>query len=185
MLPFVPALLMPLALLLAVPGPAASEAIYACTDAKGRKINADRPIAECLDRQQRELTRFGTVKRTINPPLTAVEQAAHDEKEKAAADLLARKHEEKRRDKALLMRYPNRMAHDKERNIALAQLDEVIKSTSLSPSSAASAASEAANQRLVEAHEAGKKRVHARFDEELVKLLPLWGLAPAASTPLR
>jgi hypothetical protein len=185
MLPFVPTLLMPMALLLTAPVLAANQAIYGCTDAKGRKISADRPIAECMDRQQQELTRFGTVKRTINPPLTAQEQAAHDEKERVAADLLARQQEEKRRDRALLLRYPNRMAHDKERGIALAQIDEVVKSASVPPTSEASAASDAANKRLLEAQEAGKKRVHARFDEELVKLTPLWGVpgTPSASKP--
>jgi len=33
--------------------------IYACTDAKGRRITADRPIADCVDREQRVLGNTG------------------------------------------------------------------------------------------------------------------------------
>jgi hypothetical protein len=36
----------------------------------------------------------------------------------------------KRRDRALLLRYPSRAVHDQERNEALAQVDEVIKAAS-------------------------------------------------------
>ncbi|HET7868163.1 MAG TPA: DUF4124 domain-containing protein, partial [Burkholderiaceae bacterium] len=43
-----------------VPVPAAAQAagsagsgIYSCTDARGRRLTSDRPIIECLDREQR------------------------------------------------------------------------------------------------------------------------------------
>ena len=90
---------------------AAAQHIYTCVDGKGRKITADRPIAECMDRTQKELNRSGTVKREVGPSLTAQERAAQEEKDKAAAEARAREAEDKRRDRALLQRYPTRAVH--------------------------------------------------------------------------
>jgi hypothetical protein len=56
--------------------PAWAEGIYTCVDAKGRRITSDRPIIECIDREQRELSPSGTVRRKIGPSLTAMERAA-------------------------------------------------------------------------------------------------------------
>ncbi|UUZ72441.1 DUF4124 domain-containing protein [Polaromonas sp. P1(28)-8] len=61
-------------------GEAAAQSIYTCVDAKGRKITADRPIAECMDRTQQELTRSGRLRREVGPSLTAQERAAQEEK---------------------------------------------------------------------------------------------------------
>ena len=71
----------------------AQSGIYSCLDAKGRTITADRPIAECTDRTQRELSSSGLLKRQMGPSLTAHEQAAQDEKTKQAADIRARQAE--------------------------------------------------------------------------------------------
>ena len=122
-------------------GQACSQGIYTCVDAKGRTITADRPIIECLDRPQRELTRSGLVKRHIGPTLTANEQALEDEKNKLVADQRAREIEEKRRDRALLQRYPTREAHDLERTAAISQVDDILK---------------AANKRMRELFDQGK-----------------------------
>src|ERR1035437_9053119 len=52
--------------------PAASTpGIYTCTDARGRKLNSDRPIAECSDREQKILNPSGTVRAKVAPTLTA------------------------------------------------------------------------------------------------------------------
>ena len=180
--------------------------IYTCVDAKGRKITADRPIAECTDRTQQELSRSGLVKRLVGPSLTAPERAALEEKEKLAAETLAREAEDKRRDRALLLRYPSRAVHDKERVTALAQIDEVIKAASnrtvqlaeqraaintelefyLKDPSRAPAAlkrrveendgSVLVQKKFIADQEQEKKRVNQRFDEELVKLKQLWAL---------
>ena len=56
--------------------------VYTCTDAKGRKLTADRPIPECTDREQKVLNPSGTVKAKIGPTLTAQERADQDLKEK-------------------------------------------------------------------------------------------------------
>ena len=194
---------------------AAAQSIYTCVDGKGRKITADRPIVECIDRTQQELTGTGTVKRQVGPSLTADERAAQEEKDKVAAEVRAREAEEKRRDRALLLRYPTRAVHDQERAMALAQVDEVIKASHKrtlelaeqrksiqaefefyvkDPSKAPPVLkrkleendnSSAVQKRFIAEQEQEKKRVNVRFDEELVKLKPLWALAapPAGVKP--
>lgn len=191
-------------------GNAAAQSIYTCVDAKGRTFTADRPIIECLDRTQQELTRSGTVKRQIGPSLTAHEQAAQQEKDRRAAELRAREAEEKRRDRALLLRYPSRAVHDQERATALAQIDEVIKASSKrtlelaeqrkainsefefyvkDPGKAPSAlkrrleendSSMLVQKKFILDQELEKKRVNRRFDEELVKLKELWASSGGA-----
>jgi hypothetical protein len=187
-------------------GNAAAQSIYTCVDGKGRKITADRPIVECIDRTQQELNRTGTVKRQVGPSLTAEERAVQEEKDKAAAEARAREAEEKRRDRALLLRYPSRAVHDQERVAALAQVDEVIKAShkrtlelaeqrksiqaefefyAKDPSKAPpslkrkleeSDNSSAVQKRFILEQEQEKKRVNVRFDEELVKLKQLWAM---------
>ena len=96
--------------------------IYTCIDSKGRKLTSDRPIAECTDREQSILNPSGTVKAKVGPTLTAQERAAQEEKDKLALEEKARQLEEKRRDRALLLRYPTRAVHDKERAEALIEI---------------------------------------------------------------
>ena len=187
-------------------GAAAAQGIYSCVDGKGRTITADRPIAECTDRTQRELSRSGLVKRQLGPSLTVHEQAAQDAKDKQAAEIRAREVEDKRRDRALLQRYPARAVHDQERAAALLQIDEVIKAASKrrgeladqrkviasefefyvkDPSRAPATlkrrleendSSVAVQQKFILDQEMEKKRVSLRFDEELLRLKQLWAL---------
>ena len=186
---------------------AVAQGIYTCVDAKGRKITSDRPIPDCLDRAQQELSPQGTVKRVLGPTLTAQERAVQDEKEKAALELRLQAQEEKRRDKAVLARFPNPAAHDKERSQVLEQIDEVIKSAvkrtvelaeqrvainaeyefyKKDPSKAPPALKRrleendnniAVQHRFILEQDAGKRRVNQRFDEELGKLKALWAVA--------
>lgn len=188
---------------------AQAQGIYSCVDAAGRKITADRPIAECTDRPQREINPSGTVKRVVGPSLTAQERTMQEQKDKAAAEVRAREAEEKRRDRALLLRYPSRPVHDKERVEALAQIDTVIKAASQRTTELAGqrkaidadfefyksdpAKAPASLKRRLEEHDisvavqkrfiadqdAEKKRVNMRFDEELVKLNQLWAMGGA------
>jgi len=183
---------------------AQGKGIYTCIDSKGRRITSDRPITECLDREQHELTGSGTVKRVVPPSYTAEERARIDAQKKAEEALQARIAEEKRRDRALLIRYPNKPVHDKERADALAQIDEVISAvnkraqTLLDQRKDISAELEfyqndvskaplwlrrkledneqqvAVQQRFVVEQTQEKQRLNARFDEELVKLRQLW-----------
>ena len=72
-----------LGLLLAALGSAAcaqavvpGSGIYSCVDKNGRRLTSDRPIPECIDREQRELGPTGTVRRVIGPTLTEHEREA-------------------------------------------------------------------------------------------------------------
>ncbi|MDP2440177.1 DUF4124 domain-containing protein [Rhodoferax sp.] len=184
---------------------AQGKGIYTCVDSHGRRITSDRPITECLDREQHELTSSGTLKRVVPPSYTADERARIDAQKKAEEALQARLAEEKRRDRALLIRYPNQAVHDRERTEALAQIDEVISAvnkraqTLLNQRKEISAELEfyqndvskaplwlrrkledneqqvVVQQRFVVEQTQEKRRVNARFDEELVKLRQLWG----------
>ena len=186
---------------------AMAQGIYTCTDAKGRKLTSDRPIAECVDRTQQELSAQGSVKRVLGPTLTAQERAAQEEKEKAALEVRLQVQEEKRRDRATLARYPNQSAHDKERSQVLSQVDEVIKTAAKrsvelaeqrvtinadyefykkDPSKAPFALKRrleendnniVMQQRFINDQDLQKRRINQRFDEELVKLKALWALA--------
>ena len=185
--------------------------IYSCTDAKGRTITSDRPIPDCLDREQRELNPSGTTRRLVEPSYTAREQAEREDRERAAQLQAARLVEERRRERALLVRYPNPAAHDRERAEALVQIDVVIQAArkrlaelgedrkrvddelefyKKDPAKAPDALrrrvediarSVAVQNRFIGEQEDEKKRVNARFDEEQAKLAPLWAANTAAA----
>jgi hypothetical protein len=178
--------------------------VYTCTDAKGRKLTADRPIPECTDREQKVLNPSGTVKTKVGPTLTAQEKAELDQKERREAEEKGRASEEKRRDRALLTRYPTRATHDQERAEASAQISVVIKAATnrleelvrqrvalddemefykKDPTKAPAylrrqveenAQSQAVQKRFITEQESEVRRVNARFDDELGRLRQLW-----------
>jgi hypothetical protein len=188
-------------------GQAVAQGIYTCVDGKGRKITADRQIVECADRIQQEVTPAGVVKRVLGPALTERELAAQEEKQKLQAARRLREREGKRRNQALILRYPNKASHDKERALALAQVDDllgaalartkelgaqrvIINSDSefykKDPNKAPAALvrrrdendrSVAEQKRYMAEQTMEKQRVNTRFDEELVKLKQLWSMA--------
>jgi hypothetical protein len=192
------------ALLLGSSSGQAADDIYACVDAKGRHITADRPITECVDREQKQLNPSGTIKRKIGPSLTAEERAAEEEKAQQALEERNRLAEERRRERALLVRYPDRSAHDKERLAAIALTDDAIIAARKSLDELAAARKRletelefygndpskvpaklkrqideneqhgAAQRRFIANQDNEKKRINAQFDEELVKLRQLW-----------
>ena len=183
--------------------------IYTCVDAGGKKITSDRPIPECAEREQKELNSSGTVKRTVKPVMTAEEQRLFDNKQRAENEERSRIAEEKRKDRALLTRYPNRASHDQERTEALTQVDDVMRAATKrigelgtqrkevdaqlefykkDPSNAPPSLrrqvddnnnSVAVQKRFVIDQEGEKKRINTRFDDELVKLKTLWQLTAA------
>ena len=196
----------------AVPAHAqAAGGIYTCVDANGRKLTSDRPIPACMDRDQKILNPSGTVRGNVAPALTPQELAAQEEKEKLLAQERNRKDEEKRRDRALLVRYPNRIAHDTERAEALKQIDVVKaaaanrvvelkrqralldeemefykKDPAKAPMRLRRQVDELTESMVVQtrfiADQDGEiKRVSARFDEELVRLKLLWPLRSATA----
>lgn len=99
--------------------PGASVDIYVCTDDQGRRITADRPIRECMDRPQRILNPDGSLRGIKNPPMTAQERAAKEAQERQAAEEAAAKAEAVRRDRNLLARYRNEDMHRAARESAL------------------------------------------------------------------
>lgn len=192
-------------------GPGAG-GIYTCVDAKGRTLTADRPIPDCTDREQTELNPSGTAKRKLEPTYTAKEQADREARERQAQLVAAQKTEEKRRERALMQRYPTPEAHDKERAQALVQIDAVIaaaqkrlgelaeerkriddelefykKDPSKAPASVRNKLEDniksmAVQNRFITDQEDEKKRVNARFDEERARLKPLWAANAAADS---
>lgn len=206
-----------------LPGAWAQGGIYTCVDGKGRRLTSDRPIMDCIDREQTELSPSGKVVRRIGPSMTAQERAAEEDKQRKALEEKARLDEEKRRDRALLSRFPDKPSHDKERAVAIAVVDEVIKAATRRVSELqwqrkkldselefhkgdakqATALGQvrrqieendnqiAAQKRFIANQDDEKKRINARFDEELARLRPQWARhgtpvvasTTAASTP--
>ena len=181
--------------------------IYTCTDAQGRRLTSDRPIKECLDREQKILNPSGTVKAKVGPVLTAQERLELERKLKVEQEERARQEEEKRRDRALLVRYPSADSHHKERAEALAHIGQVKQSAATrvtqlqleeaklvdemafykkdptkAPVKLRRQIDEvkqalAAQDRFINDQDAETKRVNARFDEEFKRLTPLWQMA--------
>lgn len=188
--------------------PALGADIYSCVDSKGHHITSDRPIIDCIDREQKQLNPSGTLKRTVPPSLTAQERAREEEKARRAQEEKTRQAEEKKRDRALLTRYPNKAAHDKERNAALAVADDVMaaanRRTALLQADRQKLDQElefypdkakmpprlkrqmdentqqmGEQKRFITSMEGEKSRINARFDEELVRLKELWATQQA------
>lgn len=181
-----------------------SGGIYSCIDSQGRRITSDRPIPECLDREQRELGKTGMVRRVVPPSYTAEERKRQEAQKKAEEQQRARIAEEKRRDRALLVRYPNQVVHNRERAEALARVDEVILTVSQrqktlneqrrhidtelefyqnDPKMAPPALrrrhehnlqQQDQQQRFLQEQAREKQQINARFDEELARLQMLW-----------
>lgn len=187
-----------------------SPGIFVCIDAKGRRITSDRPIPECLDRDQRELSASGVTKRIVRPHPTADEQARDEAVAQQEAAARNKEADAKRRDRALLARYPSQRHHDAEREKQLSLVDGSIAVIELrgaelrkqqqgiqeemefykgDPSKApawlkhrvADNTEQLASQkRLVADQMDEKKRINARFDEELVRLKQLLNATPTA-----
>ena len=187
--------------------------IFVCVDAQGRRITSDRPIPECLAREQRELSPAGTTLRIIPPSLTADERAREEARAQQEAVQKARLLEERRRDRALLMRYQSEEQHQAERRKQLEVVlgaQEAIRQGSLelqkqrevwltemefykaNPAQAPAwlkrnlrdnQEQQASQQRLLVIQADEMARINARFDEELVRLRQLWGHPPPPRRP--
>ena len=186
--------------------------VYTCIDKHGRRITSDRPIADCVDREQRVLDHTGTERRRIGPSLTEHERAAQEVQRRKQAEESARIAEERRRERALTARYPDEATHQAERNAALDQVEEVVvvahkrvqslkaerrrldvelefyrgdvtKAPVLLQSQIADNEQALADQqRFLATQELEKRRIHQRFDAELAQLRQLWAAQRASST---
>lgn len=181
-----------------------AQGIFVCEDAYGNNLTSDRLIPECLDRTQRELNPSGTVRRIIGPNLTERERRDEAIKAQLLQDDQNRLKEERRRDRALAVRYPDQASHDAERNKMLQQAEGAIQESrkhlveldqeltnlrqefefyKLDPSKAPGklqrslAVNEQQTQehrRIIKEQSDKKAKITQEFDKELEKLRPLW-----------
>lgn len=179
--------------------------IYSCVDAKGRHLTADRPIMDCLDREQKQYGENGTVKGKLPPSYTAQERAIEDEKIHQAQVAAQRQAEFRRRDRVLINRYPDAASHQRERAASLARLDDAIgagerrvadlgqqrkdleqqataaknvaRSNQIKRQLDENAENLSAQQRLLAAQRDERQRIASRFDDEFARLQVLWGTA--------
>lgn len=187
----------------------AGKAIFTCTDAAGKRLTSDRPIAECSAREQRVLNADGSVRSIVPPTLTATERGDAEARERDAAAERARQQEAVRRDRNLLGRYPNEAAHRKARELALDDLrkalhrsDErlAVLATERKPLAAeaefyvgkplplklrlaldANDASVDAQKSLLQNQQVEARRIELLYDAELERLKKLWGGAQPGS----
>lgn len=183
--------------------------IYTCTDASGKKLTSDRPIAECNNREQRVLNSDGSVKRVLGPTLTADERSEAEARDREAAAEQARRLEAIRRDRNLLARFPNEAAHRKARVAALDDMNKAVRTSEarlaalaaerkpltdeaefyvgkplpakLKTALDANDASVDAQRSLVQNQRQEVVRIDALYDAELERLKKLWAGAQPGS----
>ncbi|MBL8275379.1 MAG: hypothetical protein JNL93_01640 [Pelomonas sp.] len=190
-----------------------AKGIYTCTTSDGRKLTSDRPIPECLSREQRVLNPDGSQRSTLPPFLSPEERAAKEAADRrTAADRLAQQ-DAIRRDRALVLRYPNEASHQRARNAALDDANKAMRISErrikdltaerkplldeaefykgrplpakLKQSLDANDASIEAQHVLIENQKAELVRINKGFDAELARLRKLWaGTAPGSLPPL-
>ncbi len=178
--------------------------IYSCTDANGRKLRSDRSIPQCNDREQTVLNPSGTVRARVGPTMTAQERAELQAKGKAEEEEKAAALDQRRRERALLIRYPSREVHDKERALALSQVADVEdaarkrietlqverKKNTAELDFYQGDANKAppvlrrqiehvrqnleSQERFIQTQAGERQRINVRFDEELGRLRELW-----------
>jgi hypothetical protein len=103
---------------------------YVCTTPDGRTIMADRQPPECADRPTRELRPDGSVRRVIEPPLTAEQRAKRDAERKRQIEAEERALQQRRSDRALLESYVNEKEIEAERRRILADRQALIDQSS-------------------------------------------------------
>mgnify|MGYP001605206956 CR=1 FL=1 len=182
----------------------ATGGIYICTDASGRRITSDRPIPSCVDREQRVLGNTGVELRRLGPTLTEQERTALEAKRRQEQAEQLQLREERSRDRAMVLRYPNQATHDAARTEALSQVSDVIavalkhqqelkqrrtklnvemefyqKDPKKAPANLIRQIKEndeslEEQQRYIAQQEQEKQRINQRFDAELMQLRKLW-----------
>ena len=109
----------------------AAQEIYTCTDANGRRLTSDRPISECLDREQRMLRSDGSVRGVVRPSLTQGELAELNARERQQSVDQVAQQGASRRDRLLLQRYPDQASHESARQAALVTPLQLVRSSEL------------------------------------------------------
>ena len=188
---------------------AATPLIYSCTDANGKKLTSDRPIAECRDRDQESRGPSGAVIGKIPPTPTADERFEAEARERQKQLERERARDAVNRDRNLLGRYKNEAAHNKAREAALEDSRQslrrseerisvlakerkpLIDETEFYPGKQlpaalkrqidANDAAVRAQKDLIQSGETEIARINALYDVELERLRALWaGAAPGS-----
>jgi hypothetical protein len=183
--------------------------VFTCINAAGRTLTSDRLIGECMDREQRVLARDGTLVRIVPPTLTADERADKEARDRKAAAEREARAEAVRRDRNLMQRFPNVVAHQKAREQALEVVQYAIAQSEarvgdlqrerkplteelefyagkpvpgkLKAQIDANDASAQAQKDLLEQQKAELDRVSKLYDAELAHLKRLWAGAQPGS----
>ncbi len=186
--------------------------IYTCIDDRGRRLTSDRPIAECVAKEQRVLNRDGSQRAVLPPTLTAEERAVREARERDAAQARAEQADAVRRDRNLVARFPDEATHQKSREAALDTVRVAIKSTELrlkdlaverkplndeaefyqgkvlpaklKTAMEANDAAMEAQRSAVANQQAELARINTLYDAELDRLRKLWTGIPAGSMGL-
>jgi hypothetical protein len=190
-----------------------AELVFTCVNAAGRALTSDRLIADCMDREQRVLSRDGTLIRIVPPSLTADERAEKEARERKLAAEREAKMEAVRRDRNLMVRFPNPAAHQKAREQALETIQYAISQSEariadlererkplleegefyvgkalpgkLKAQLDANETAAAAQKELLVQQKGELARVTKLYDTELAHLKRLWaGAAPGSSLAL-
>lgn len=184
-------------------------AIYTCEDDKGRRITSDRPIAECVAREQKQLNRDGSLRRTVPPAPTPEERAEQELRDRRAAEARALQADAVRQDRTLLQRYKAPEDHQRARVAALdvartamaatdqrlaglaqerkqyAQEAEFYRGRAQPPklqqSIEAVETAMAAQRSVAQSQRAELDRINRLYDIELDRLKQLWAGAPPGS----
>ncbi len=190
-----------------------AQSIYTCTDPQGRRLTSDRPIIECINREQRVLNRDGSLQRVIPPTLTAEERARREAEERRADVARAAQADAVRRDRNLMSRYPDENAHRRAREAALDTVRLAIKGTEVRMRELAADRKPLRDEsefyqgrqmpvrlrQMIDANDAGLAalrqatitqelelvRINGLYDQELERLRHLWsGAAPGSLPPV-
>lgn len=187
--------------------------IFACVDEQGRRYTADRPIVDCLTREQRLLNKDGSLRAVLPPSLSADERAEKDARDRRTAEAKVAQADLVRRDRNLLQRYPNEAAHNKAREAAVETVRSAIRASEqrlailaaerkpfaeeaefykgralpapLKAQLESNDASVEATRSAATGHQAELGRITQLYDAELARLRKLWaGAAPGTLGPM-
>lgn len=194
--------------------PSAREAgIYSCIDEKGRRLTSDRPILDCIDKDQRVLNKDGSLRKIHPAALTPDERTEREAAERKAAEDRATQADAVRRDRNLKSRFPNEGVHRKARESSLGAARMAMKTSAqrmleleterkplleeaeffkgktmparLKQQLEANETSVAAQREAIANQEAEMVRINKLYDVELDRLRRLWaGAQPGTLGPV-
>lgn len=115
-----------LAAALAAAPAGAQTSLFVCTDRSGKAHTAAFPPPECHDRTIRELRPDGSVRRTIEPPMTAEQRRMREDEEKRQIEAAERQRVQMRKDLTLLEAYAGEAEVETARTRALSDRQATI-----------------------------------------------------------